>query len=919
MHLASFKGRSILTKEFLNEGSRMNFFKLAALSTSILALSACIDEGDDGQINNVFDFELTPVPADQRSHIILEGGAIEAKDLMFEIQRTIYDKGSISFVDERPTIDSIDNTINQQMRDWINSTNISGDIEVTATNITSTNPNVAAFENGKIVGKSPGKTSLTVTLDTSRPLAEVFDTTDIDFTGFQNTHEFGEITVCPYTDVEFSTNALAFSDLNTAADVVAISMENGNASDKLSMQPTFDYESLAQYGLTPEDCNNKIIEPAAENIDLLYAGYIHPVINQSIKPYDVFSYYNVGEITGVNLHGFSLPNITLSNISEFSNPRITDAGFDGQLVLDTANPITIMAASSELGRDVNITHYYINNDYYLYNNDQVLGFTIHSDNYCNNWGGVEYCIDSNDSTHAITLSKDGAPTVTSSELPVLTGTPSTSITPKTGLPGTTFKLTSKLLVGDKEYDTSAYIGGRGNLNRYKVSINEGQREPTSRYFTIDEIAKGEFNYVHEFSEPISYVTGPATTSDIQGRWVQVDTGEDHFIASHSNHTYTPIDANQLTFQDDSNNTAILVRAGIENVAVSGQVNVVEEAGAQALSFDSGSDFSVQSRSFSPQARSLAGIASIDLILKNVNTGDETEVAVAADGTFSEAVPTGIYDVDGTVVDGEITYAIDTQITVEKDSTDTGKLNLAKVGLYNFDLSITGCEYDYKCYAGSQYTFTITAKNTGFVASSAVEAVIADISSHANVSQFAIISTPITGAARGDSISYQFTATFSQPAEDTVIEVPITLSDASGRTWEDILKINLSQYNATSVEIHAHNDAAEAQVRGYLMLEGRTPIRVNGTFNSIKVPNKPGASYELILANQVYNQETPYAVSFATSTSDQQISNATGIIGKNENADDVVSGATELTPGESNIAYISAGDVDYYLINIPAAP
>jgi hypothetical protein len=871
----------------------MKALNIGIIGLSLLGLAACDSGGGGEAINTKFDYTVTPLAADERPWVILEGAQIEpTKHLLFSIKQDYYEEGILTT--GSPYVSTIDEQINVQLQ------RRADDIEVSA-EVTSSDPSIIAFENGKLVAKSVGTANLTITLDTTKPLSGVLDLSDYDFTGFQGTYDFGEVTVCPYTNVILNVRnsglSTDISDSTQVFETVGLSV-----NEQLDI---INSTAVEDAGLTPEQCR----QTDPNRNDSAY-------IADSVSDNDFFEQFSAGTQSGINLLGFGFPNITMTKVSQFTNPRITEAGYDGKLALNAVNPLTIMATSPELNKDIEVTGYYLaagNGGY------DVPGISIGSEN-CSE---VSYCVGSDEVNHTISLSALNLPTVSSSSLAVYQGIPNIGLSQTTGLPGTTFSVTSTLLLDGQIYDTTRFLRAdswTSGVEATTAAVNSSGTTFLGNTFTVSQAEIGSVTIGSGLNEKtLRYVTGAATDAGIRGRWVQADTGQDHHIGNHDTNAYTAINNDQITYQTPDNTTATLLRAGIENVAVSGSVNVVEETAAQANNFTfNDSNSSALARNFTPTARSLAGIGSIDMVLTNVNTGEATEVTVDAGGNFEETVPTGVYDVTGTVIDGGITYLLDTRITVEKDATDTGRLNLAKVGLYNFDVAISGCEYGYKCYAGQQYTFIITARNTGFIASSAVEAVITT-PNHANVSQFTITSNPITGAAQGDSIQYQFTATFTQPAQDTVIEVPITLSDSSGRTWEDTLKVNLSQYPATSVNILAYNDGAAANVRGYLMLEGRTPIRVNGASNSIKVPNKPGASYELILANQEYNQETPYAVSFAATTSQQQISDATGIVSKNESADDVLDGATQLDPSEFNIAYISAGDVDYYLINIPPAP
>ena len=887
----------------------MKALNIGFAGLGLLGLAACGGDGGDSNINNRFDYQLTPVAADERPWIILEGAKIDPKHLSFSIKRDYYDHGNqSSSIDEGTT--TIDNSINAQMRDWLNSINKVNDIEVSA-DITSSDTSVIAFENGRLVAKALGKANLTVTLDTSKPLASVFDTSDIAFTGFQGTYEFGEVTVCPYVDVDLSlvseNVATVIQDEHAPLHAISYVPDTSDYSSAVFTSvhafADVDVDKLAEAGLTIEDCT-----PQGKTD---YGQPVSPFINGST------SFHADGFFTqkGVELLGFSFPNITMSLITSISSPQLTSVGYGGNLVLDALNPFTVEAHSNELDETIDISHFYLSANEFMNYYTTSLGLAIQRKvNNCTS----PFCVDPTDANYTIQLTHPTLPNLSSEALPIKDGIADMKINKTSGQPGERFKVNSSLTVDGVVYDTSKLFFFGHSAIALTSAFFDNKTNDFSIFGNSFIVYKAHTGKIRPYTDDrfdINFFTGDVTDQAIRGRWVQADTGQDHYIAGHSAHNYTSVSNNLITYQTTDNKTARLLRAGIDNVAVSGNVNIVEEINAQANSINF-TDSTSLARSITPQARSLSGIANIDLILTNVNSGDKTNVVVAQDGTFSEEVPTGVYDVEGTVVDGEITYAIDTQITVEKDATDTGKLNLAKVGLYNFDVSISGCEHGYKCYANKNYTFTVTAKNTGAIASSGIQATIGDLSGHANVTAFTVPGLPITGAARGDSINYEFSARFSQPAEDTVIEIPITLTDADARTWEDVVKIKLSKYSPLNVNIMAYNAGADAYVRGYLMLEGRTPIRVDGSSSSIKVPNNPGASYELILANQEFNQETPYGVANNTTLANGDFTGFNDI-SRNENSDDTAAGAQAVGDGEKFISYISAGDVDHYTIIIPA--
>lgn len=866
------------------------------LTTLVLSgLTACGgSSGDGGAVNNEYRFTLEPLAPGDRPWILLEGAAMDPKHLTFNTDFEYLDQGSSHGVGDR--YPSTLNEINRSLLSYNNNATALSDIAISY-DITSSNTSVVSFENGRLVANSPGKASLTITLDTTKSLGDVFDTDDVNFSGFQGTYEFGEVTVCPYVDMDLevgSTQASTFYQ-DSEATLHAISYITQSfdiVSATVIGYPEIDLEALSGAGLTADDCslkrttNNNSVE-------------VNPLIHAEASLRDFAYNDNFATQTNIELLGFGFPNITMSRITSFSNAEITAAGFGGNIVPNAINPVTVEAFSSELNATVDISHFYfasgINNDY-----SGVVGLAIKEEDAT--IGG----------SYNIELQQTHLDTLTAGPYPVKEGIANAKLNKKSGLPGSTFKVLSSLTVEDQTYDTSQLFNINGSATDLTAGLIDNSNGVSTfnagNTFTVFDSLQGRFSVYIDDRIDLNFVVGNTTDAAIRGRWVQADTGEDHFIAQHSVHDYTVVSDDLITFQDSQNRTASLIRTGIDNVAVSGTVDVVQDPAASSLVY--------AKPGYS--ANSLGGIADIDLVLENVNTGEEIDVSVAEDGTFSEEVPTGEYDVSGTASSGDISYEINTRITVENDSTDTGTLNLAQVGLYNFDFTISGCDNGYKCYPGRSYNFTITAKNIGYIAASGIIPTIGNGSTidHPEVSSSNVPAAQIiSGMGPGDTITYTFSATFNTPSEDTLVEIPISLYDsANDRTWSDTVYVNLSAYPSVNINIKGYN-AGATTIRGYLLAEGRTPIRVDGSDLTIKVPNEPGASYELILANDSYNQETPYGVANNTSLFTSDFTGFTDV-GRNENADDTSAGAQPVNNGEKFISYISAGDVDHYLINIP---
>ncbi len=894
----------------------MRLLKQTALTGAILGLAACGggeggDSNGDDYYRSDYNYHYSMSSPEPGPNRLLVGSSTPIeKSLSFPL--------SVSYTSEGQSESTFDYStqiayISQVAWDNFSWAVDSGTTISTSTTATSSDGNIVAVENGLLVAKNPGKATITYDVSAGDILPELSGSYS------------GEVIVCPVQDVMLNMVDFTFTDGQTPREFTIVNNQDSGYK-VLIANPIIDFSALSNHGLTQDDCPTEIIN-SHHPYESKFLNAVQNMGNGfSINGKEVPSLKSTSQSTfsqPAELLGLDYSHITLSvTTNDLTNVRVTEAGFDGVWVANVINPIKVMAYSNALQKDVDVSHYYLNDGT---GNTGVLGLPIYADGTCHD-ATQAICItskaDGSFDNLSLTLGNNTYPVdtlhnVETASMPVVVGANRVSLNTNSALPGTLIKIENELLANGKSYDIShlSYIDNAsyisGSLSHFS---NSGEN------FSL---GNGEANWVFDLesisnriqssnlrTSALNVTTGEPTNVNIRGRWVQVDTGKDHWIVANSPNTYTTLGDDQLTYEAHDG-TKTLVRASVDSVAVTGSVNVVEEATPQLNSLN---------RSFSPSARGLSGIGSIDLILKNVNTGEKTEVEVeTATGNFSENVPTGIYDVSGTVKDGEISYAVDTQITVEKDATDTGKLNLAKVGLYNFDFEISGCEHDYKCYSGKNYTFTITATNSGYIASPDVVASITDISDNENVASFSIESKPITGAAPGDKITYQVAMSFNKPLTDTVVELPMTLRDSDGRTWEETIHIPLSSHDPLQVNILAYNDNTPASVRGYLMLEGRTPIRVDGSGSTITVPNKAGATYELILGNQEYNQSTPYGVGVATALAAVDF---TGFedISLNEPADDVVGGATQLeaAPTDKLISYISAGDVDYYLISIPAA-
>ncbi len=854
----------------------MGLLKQTVLTGAILGLAAC-GGGDEsgggsaartGYIGAIEEF----IPR------LLVGSSVSIEENL-TVHLEFQDEAGNTTYAETVKINEIENHWNNDSPAASNPVNVSF-------NATSSDSNVIAIENGNMVAKQPGKATVSYTVNMS-PINTMETTT-------------GEIIVCPFTDVSLrfggGSSEFKFPSTSAPIELSAINSNNPESLVFVAANPIIDASQLAQHGLTIWDCPTEFVIGTIESDTTSKYFQAKTRLNggSTTQGYpDLFSEKEVDSQTA-NFFGINFPNITLTRVNTLENPRMTQAGFDGNWVLNTINPVTVMAFSPELQRDVDVSHYYLARSA---SNTGVLGTPVCSGGFCGGYGEtVDHSVEANQTSAAFYFQgNELLEDFTGAEMPVIKGINKQSLNTTSGVLGTVIKVKSELLANDKTYDISnlfyepySWLGSEDEQTHKFVNLLVTEHPDSTR--TLLSGPLGSSN-----SETVKIIFGEATDVAYRGRWVQLDTGEEHWILPHSSVVYTKIDDNHLSYSGNDGKTKHLLRTGVDAVALNGSVNLIEEASVAVRSVSSG----IQSRSL-VQARGLGGIASIDMILSNINTGEETTVTVDDGGNFTETVPTGDYKLQGTIEDNSILYNVDKKITVEKDVTYAGKLNLAKVDLYNFESNISGCEHDYKCYANKNYQFTITVKNTGLIDSSGVIAAIEDISvTNPLVTSFTLDNLEISGYAVGDSKTYTFNMTFAQPDEDTVIEVPFSITDIASRTWNDTLYIPLSKYDPMTINVIG--------TRANVIIEGRTALPING---SVTVPKKFGSTYELVVSNEGFSSEAVYGIGVDTSIVQDDLNNFTGLL-LNEPTDNVVEGATELSLNDKHVSYISQGDVDFY--------
>ena len=399
---------------------------------------------------------------------------------------------------------------------------------------------------------------------------------------------------------------------------------------------------------------------------------------------------------------------------------------------------------------------------------------------------------------------------------------------------------------------------------------------------------------------------------LQGQWLYVDTGTKVWLGETTYLKYSKINENLLSttcnstyYEDPHSNscsatdTYYLLRAGVENVQLTGKINSLENvAGKVAMK---------------TLYSSAAGSGKPSVIMKNIknNKNEITLIVNPADGSFTNdstvEIPSGEYEIN--VDDGEGNIA-ETTVVVEGTLMDLGAFTPVTSVLYNFKAQLLS-ENDY-LYFGAKigqtsinYNKTIRVHNIGNQQVSGLSFVLS--CDDPDVSSFSYDNV-LGGVDVGGYIDIPIRISFNRPSAEKKVRIDVAIKDINNQTWNDYLALTLSPYIPVKINVGAKR---ETSVNGYLVAPGRAMVKVNsGDF--IRVPYIPGESYQMVFTNPDINSEVAYSVGVGKNVN-SSVFNTFSDTSINE-PDNEESSATNLGLNDEMVSYLHAGDIDYYTIS-----
>lgn len=429
---------------------------------------------------------------------------------------------------------------------------------------------------------------------------------------------------------------------------------------------------------------------------------------------------------------------------------------------------------------------------------------------------------------------------------------------------------------------------------------------------------------------LEFVIGYPASADIQGRWQYIHDGVTKKIGEYTDIVVTKIDTNHISTIGSDGSVYHLIRAGISNVKLKGKLKSFATAAAP--------------KSISKKAGLQRGVTygGIELIIDQLNcykvepatitnpAGELVEASVVGE------CPTAYVD---ETVNGELDLGSNTGIvtsTGQKDiiitdsggnvasfgveiigeESDMGVLNIPEASVeYNFKSKISHLN-DYVYFGALPYSKTVKICNTGlsgvdgmtmsFSVDAADEALVRSFTHNYNGAA--------TSFPSGTCLSYSLNVEFNRPVADDDVKINIDITNNfTSVTWSDYVTFNLSSLDPVPLYFASNTKL----LNGYLVAPGRQLVKVsfsgvNINTNFIRIPADLNSEYELVLSASNITDADTYMLS-TVNAPDTSLFTGFSDVTIYEPDDDYTNATSMSYFGTEHIAYLAAGDIDFYRI------
>ncbi len=380
-----------------------------------------------------------------------------------------------------------------------------------------------------------------------------------------------------------------------------------------------------------------------------------------------------------------------------------------------------------------------------------------------------------------------------------------------------------------------------------------------------------------------------------GSWKYVHDGTEVYITSNTTLDISQIDANLLEVNDNGS-VKYLIRNGVKNVNLSGVINTLSTNNLKPQSASN-----PQAMKASTAGR-LNGVAGINVILRNVQDESITSTATTdEDGVFTDSsLPAGTYNISASNDEENI----QTQLELVEEMEDVGNLVLSDSNTNNFKTELI-MDDGFVYSDGGTYSGVVRVHNISQV--NGIGLSYSVVLSDKNLKSFhhdTIIGSIQAGQYKDIPISVSFDPFLLNERQ---ITLSTKITDINYNEWIDNL-----YFKAYRNKFRVNLASQQSNIRGYISLPNRQQGSIDLSYGYIDVPSVIGEDYYIALSNPDFSTETSYSIGYESSAADLTSFNDTG---RYESQNGSESGVINIESGSNVSAYLHAGDIDFYKIQM----
>ncbi|QSZ42281.1 DUF1566 domain-containing protein [Sulfurimonas aquatica] len=428
----------------------------------------------------------------------------------------------------------------------------------------------------------------------------------------------------------------------------------------------------------------------------------------------------------------------------------------------------------------------------------------------------------------------------------------------------------------------------------------------------------------------------ANNPNLHGLWAYVDDASTVVINKATFFkSIEIIDTNHIKVVNSNDVTRHLIRAGVPDVKLNGEIATLTTATSAAPS---------------RLASSFTGIGSLEMILRNHLQNEERKVSVVPTtddnlvGTITPATTTTnetLYVKDPTNTNGRLVIPRESNLTMPTGDTEVTLIQNDNNATFNVSvigeetdmgiLTVTDKAYNFKSYMESgndwryfgyndgetsiSYIKTLKICNIGTADISGVSFNIALDSNSTDINR--TFSTNYDNSAvpfaSGECKSYDASFSFTRPTEDKDFKINITINDNfNALTWNDYASIKVSKYPHHNLYFNSNTKT----LNGFLVTPGRNLINVsfsNSSYNNfVRVPLVQTDEYDVVISTPNITDEDVYMISSGVVPDTTKMNGFTNVTANEPDNNEGNATKLALYGGES-VAYLAQKDIDFYKI------